>query len=598
MRPDWLSSAASRIAALSFGWAAACTPIQIGGLGGLDTDAGAGDASAAAGRGGSASGGVASSGISAGGTVSGGAASGRIAAGGNGSGAVSVGKCEGAAVAIEGRLTSPRGAPLAGATVTLAGAALSVIRTDAEGRYRFSDLCVGGYTVTPSHPSLGFCPERATNSYVDREIREDFSASAGGCEPVLLERRLLALVYDPLVDAANRPLSSVESFEDPVAVVERLARALTAYSNGRVHYRLAARRTINAFPAQTGGAVLDAAAYSRCLERPADCAASEADYAALENGQGICSLVDDGQVDEVWLLGGRNFGFAPLRAPTVSCRRLLDIAGFDYSRGVPLMLEAFQARAEAALGQALFEPVPARRALDAFLHVASEATGDARSGCGNVHTPPNTTTVDRFDDATLVASYCDAYLAAPVAPLAADAPTKPVSCQAWFCQEADFRRYWFQHLPRQPGLDLAGKLRDWWRYVVSPDDRAARGPVRCSTSYASGWCDSLVDGKHGSCNDFEWATAKSSTGWAEFTFPEARPVHEIQIYARACEDRVVAGHVEFSDGSAPVSFGPLASKDEKPTVLEFPEKMLTFLTVFIDESDGPGNPGFAEIIIN
>ena len=152
-------------------------------------------------------------------------------------------------------------------------------------------------------------------------------------------------------------------------------------------------------------------------------------------------------------------------------------------------------------------------------------------------------------------------------------------------------------------------LADWWRYLLHPDDamakpRAANGEssdpgklalVTCSANYASGWCENVTDDHHGECNVGEWATPALPTGWVEFSWPNSIEISTVTLYDRACSDHVTSGHLEFSDGSPAIEFGPLEDSGQVPEVIKFSPKQLTWLRVVIDTSDGVVNPGFGEI---
>lgn len=59
---------------------------------------------------------------------------------------------------ISGTVTGTKGAPLAGVTMTLSGAAAGTISTDTAGNYSFTGLANGTYTVTPSAVGYRFSP--------------------------------------------------------------------------------------------------------------------------------------------------------------------------------------------------------------------------------------------------------------------------------------------------------------------------------------------------------------------------------------------------------------------------------------------------------
>ena len=460
--------------------------------------------------------------------------------------------CEGP-VSVTGRVTSVTGVPLSGVTISVSGDDSISTTTDANGDYSVSAVCPGPRTVTASFEGLELCPPAATFQSLERDTLQDFTGSPGGCELPAIERRLLVLIYDPSVasdDSEPRPLSAAKGWGDPTSLVHDLLSTLTAATNGHVRYE-PELRTLAAFPTGLDGFRYGADDYLECLGDSSRCHLEEfVDYDSIVDEAELCAALDDGDADEVWLVGGPHFGFAALRTYT-SCRRMVDLVGFDGSAGVTGMLASFQSRTDAALSQIFSTGQP--NPLDAFRH-----------------------------------DY----------PLLVDPVTlaEPATCAAWECGELGYRTYWLRHVPRARGLDADGWLADWWRYVLDPDERRGRGELSCSPSYASGWCGNVIDGHYGECNIGEWATAKRSTGWVDFHWPSERTVEHVEIYDRACNERVLRGHLEFSDGSTPIAFGPLADTGLIPEVIDFEPKTLSGLTVVIDESYGL-NPGFGEIVV-
>jgi hypothetical protein len=81
-------------------------------------------------------------------------------------------------VTIEGRVTTANGAPLSGVTVRLAGTEQSVTTTDADGRYSFEGVEVGGiYTVYASHRGYRFIQSARTFGDVQTNTVADFVAA-------------------------------------------------------------------------------------------------------------------------------------------------------------------------------------------------------------------------------------------------------------------------------------------------------------------------------------------------------------------------------------------------------------------------------------
>ncbi|MGC4089259.1 MAG: carboxypeptidase-like regulatory domain-containing protein [Polyangiaceae bacterium] len=559
----WLSAALSACGAVSIG--------NDGASGGVAGTSGASSASGGAGHGGAASaGGASGASTTSGGSRAGGAASsagattggvavtsgGNVSAGGSipsgsggtagaddgGAAGAATAGC-GAAFSIEGKVTSPEGAPIAGAKLSLSGTSQAEALSDASGHYVFAELCAGAYAVDVSKAGLSFCDAHAENSFVDRDLREDFAGSAGGCDPAPFVRRPLVLIYDPYVTTGQnvrRKLSALLGYEDPTAVVKRLMRALRVASNGHVSYEVADLHVVDEFPTQRDGFRYTAATYLACVANPQSCHALEGiDLQSLDAQFQICSAVVASAFDEVWLVGAPHFGFATWSPLTLDpgCKRDVDVQGIPYEQGLVGALHAFQQRSYGVLGAAL--GVDADR-VDAY---------------GNTHV-----------------------------------------CA---CSEFDSDRFWLQNLPRTRGLDVQGHLGDWWRLSVRPDDCLASltSPVTCSSSYNTGWCGKLLDGIVGECNDNEWATSSSGTGWAELYFSTPKTVQRVRLSDRVCGEQVLKGHLEFSDGSARVDFGALPNKGDVALELTFAPRQITELRVVIDESTGT-NPGLSEVIVD
>jgi hypothetical protein len=59
---------------------------------------------------------------------------------------------------ISGYVRTPSGAPMTGVTMTLSGSVIKTKTTDSNGFYRFANLPIGIYTVTPNKGALSFVP--------------------------------------------------------------------------------------------------------------------------------------------------------------------------------------------------------------------------------------------------------------------------------------------------------------------------------------------------------------------------------------------------------------------------------------------------------
>lgn len=514
---------------------------------------------------------------------------------------------------IKGRITSPTGTPLSGVTVTLSGAASKTVTTGTSGSYSFSSLGSGAYTVTPSKTGLSFCTASASLPKLRMNAVEDFSGSAAGCQSPVHTRNASVVIFDPLItkpDGSQVKLSTYMNWEDPTQQIDRFKRSLQSITNGRVKYNVVKTTIVNAFPQKADGFQYTQASYLACLADHAQCHMPDgADMLKILADRGVCNDLNAGTTNELWAFGGPYFGFyeSQLTGPKAfdynspplagsSCNKLLPIMGFNYERSLQEMVHDMMHRTEATMSRVYGSWAEDRMSnnFDKFALVAAQSPSFGYSGCGSAHWAPTSTSDYDYANPGPIQSFCDDFFNYPNLKPPASA-LKTITCSAWGCDELGYYRYFLQHLPKAGGNGPDGKYNDWWRYLVKPNDVFLTDPMSCSSEYASGWCGKLVDGVHGVCNEGEWATASVPTGWAKLSFGTTKSITSVTVFDRACDEQVLAGHLEFSDGSANVSFGALENSGTTGTTLTFTAKNLTWVKVVIDQSSG-GNPGLGEIV--
>ncbi|HVY28458.1 MAG TPA: carboxypeptidase-like regulatory domain-containing protein [Polyangiaceae bacterium] len=537
-----------RLGFLVWGWGfAACQPIIVGmpetNEGGSSSHAGTGVSLSAGVGGGSQNGGFSQGGEAP--TPSAGAGdqtdiAGDSAAGDGGAAG------DGCSLRITGHLSSLRGHPIVGAQLVLSGDTEASTRSDESGNYVFTGLCPGHYELVPTCLTSG-----VTIDLADDQTR-DFAGTPGSCEELPLRPRIEWVIFDPTASESNglpRRLSTTLQVESPDHSGLDLMDALTALTNGHVQPQ-GVSYTIthaDAFPALADGFSYTPESYAACLADPNTCHAEvEADYAAIERDDDLCDSVAKDDVDEIWLIGGAHFGFVPLKplechvvVEGIDTVKRVDLVGLHFERELVGMLSDYQARADAALREA-FGPLP-----------------------GSEDNP--------------YASYVKSY------PL----PAEPLVTA------------WLAHLPQEPWLDSQGRFKDFWRYINHPNERSDPqvSALTCSSSYTPGWCSHLVDGGHGVCNDKEWAAFdKDPLRSVEMLFRPEKFVSAITLYDRACDEQVLAGHLEFSDGTPDIPFDALEQNGMMPKMFTFEPKLLRGLRVVIDQATGP-HPGLGEIVI-
>lgn len=516
---------------------------------------------------------------------------------------------------ISGRITSPTGTPLSGVKVALHGAAAKTYYTGFDGAYSFTSLAAGAYTVVPTRPGLKFCDASAELPKLRVNAVEDFSGSAGGCQAPVYKPKATVVIYDPWIKKPNGSmveLSVYMNWDDPGQLANRYRRAIKSITNGRVQYDVFKTVVVRDFHTKADGFKYTQAEYLDCMANSNACHMPDAaDVLGTLSSNNVCTDANAGLTNELWMFGGPYFGYyeSQLTGPNAfeynspplagsSCNKLLPIMGFNYERSVAEMLHDNMHRTEATMSRVYGSWAENRTAnnWDRFALVAFQSPDLGYSGCGTAHFTPTSTSDYDYANPNPVMSNCDDFFNYPKLNPPATV-LKTTSCQAWGCNDVAYYRYFWQHLPKAAGIGSDEKFNDWWRYLIKPNDISlTEWQVSCSSEYAAGWCQHVIDNAHGVCNENEWATASLPTGWAQITFPINKSVTSVTIFDRACGEQVLAGHLEFSDGSANISFGALEDSGTTGTEVAFAAKTLKWVKVVIDESTG-GNPGIGEIVV-
>jgi hypothetical protein len=341
--------------------------------------------------------------------------------------------------------------------------------------------------------------------------------------PDVVARRVLALVFDPMVD--GRRLSTELGFHSPEALLASIPPWWSTTTAERVRFEIVETSVVDAFPVKVDGFVYDGDEYRRTLAgQSAPHQPDGADVAAILAAYDVCGRVDAGDIDELWMMGGPYFGFyesqlagaaafeynsPPLRG--TACRRLVPVMGFNYERALPEAIHDFGHRAEATLTHLFGRWSQDSTANDweRFGLVAALSPTVGFSGCGSIHYPPTATSDYDYTNRRTVPSLCDDFAHYPdLAPDPASAVVD-MTCSAWGCDELGFYAWWFQHLPALAGLDDDGRPRDWLRAVVDPQWMLDQTPalLPCGVATDAATCAALPVSGEARC---QWASCTST----------------------------------------------------------------------------------------
>jgi hypothetical protein len=222
------------------------------------------------------------------------------------------------------------------------------------------------------------------------------------------------------------------------------------------------------------------------------------DYKWIYDYYNLCSLIDNGEVDEVWFWDAGQGGFdeyvtigpegrwssggPPVNPP--NCGREVTTMTFNYTRAVNL--HAYGHRLEGLFMHYFpcdfwtatwpWTGAPAGCAglvSDSSGYVGRPFAGNDHVGvCGDIHHPPNI--IDGreydYDDPATAQSIC------PDWQQDGTANASTISCASWNCAEARYMIWWMQNLP---GLDNTNRDRDgnpqpnWWTYLFGRPSAAS-----------------------------------------------------------------------------------------------------------------------------
>jgi len=217
------------------------------------------------------------------------------------------------------------------------------------------------------------------------------------------------------------------------------------------------------------------------------------DYAEIYNQYNLCSLIQAGQVDEVWLWDAGQGGFLEWvtngpewsmtwGANPPNCGKQVTTMVFNYNRELDVALESFSHRLEGFFMHYFpcdfytetwpWTGWPSQCVgivSDRYGFVARPFSGNNYVGvCGDAHCPPNILDGHEYDysNPTIVQSICEDWQWNETATV------KSFSCEEWGCSHTGYHVWWMQNLP---GLNNTNSDRNgnpqpnWWAYIFGTE---------------------------------------------------------------------------------------------------------------------------------
>jgi hypothetical protein len=295
----------------------------------------------------------------------------------------------------------------------------------------------------------------------------------------IVTRKVLLVVYDPIVDPANsKKLSQAMNWYRPDSLNAAFISDILETSGGLARYQIVDRIEVDEFPLKADGFRYTAQSYAQVMS-----GASPAHQPDLFNYDdflrrfNIIQRVTNREIDEVWIsafpyaglyestmggLGAFWCNSQPL-ARTFSTSRRFIIMGFSYQRGVGEMLEAFGHRAESIMEKVYARETPENNLWHKFIRYDKSHPGQAE--CGNVHFAPNSDQDYDWGNLRVVSSRCDNWLNFPTL----TGTTRQVNAKDW--GNGDIRahhKWWLERFPKVGGR-TNGIANNWWQYIMDPN---------------------------------------------------------------------------------------------------------------------------------
>lgn len=367
-------------------------------------------------------------------------------------------------------------------------------------RDRSRALAAGAYRIRIQYYEIGGGNEfhLVSPGWVPRQ----FSPSAGNPRQVV---KVLALNFEPRIPSRNnKRLWEVFGWSDPRMMMRQFEADLEYATGGAIDIQLVDVRHLDEFPLFEDGFRYSPDQYVQ--NRQTNTGWHEgvnADFYHLMRNQGVETLVNSGQIDEIWCFGDHYFGLfgeawmagpnsffinGP-SFPNIGFNRAIAGYGFNYERGVAEMIHDLSHRTENH-GQRAFgnwnlaNPVTA---FDQFSANYLESSGHT-AGVGTCHVPANADAHYDYGNSRSVTSTAFDWANYP----ATTGATTTVSRDTWGVGPApdhhrDYMSFYFGTMPRNAGTAPDGRQANWFKYIWDFNSyEAGTGLPRNEDAFAAG----------------------------------------------------------------------------------------------------------------
>ncbi|MFZ5425133.1 MAG: hypothetical protein ACOZAO_05030 [Patescibacteria group bacterium] len=297
-------------------------------------------------------------------------------------------------------------------------------------------------------------------------------------DTIPLNKKVYLLIYNPKIN--DQYTNEYFGWNDPEEITNEVIAFFKNVSEGYLNYEIVQKKVVEEFPAKEDGFVYTFENYIECVNSNGEkCHDPDiADYVKILDANNICEMLNNDEIDELWLWGGPWFGYWESNLagrysfwynsnPTHfnTCKTPLPIMGFNYERTKNEAIHNFGHRAESTLKR-VFQSWDAENTHGWNRFALLSRNNNGQGGCGNTHITVNGTEDYIYTNKDNVMSNCEEFKDYPNI----ENTYKMVNCNDWGCDEFEYYTYWWNNIPRNTGINkdaFTGQevLNNWWKYI-------------------------------------------------------------------------------------------------------------------------------------
>lgn len=334
-------------------------------------------------------------------------------------------------------------------------------------------------------------------------------------------KKVFVLVFDPLIEA-NRSLGNSSPMKlseylknkgliwnDPLSLTTKLIDVFKTVSNNRLTYSIYRDNIItdDAFPQNIKGGHYDIFTYLECIAEKdyregsnfASKCKNETDYQKIIEKYDLCTLVNEGKIDEIWiwgyswmnlgesaLIGANAFAYNGPLIKKTTCNKLVPVMGLNLSRDLGDALHSFGHRMESTLTHiygisGIWKENRMLNRWEKFALTKAQSPNYNYSGIGTVHYAPNSEHSYQYDNTTPVQSFFsifktfDIFNSKEILNVNNNV-MKLVDKNDWNCAakrtnscQLNYLQWWFSNIPQFQGVGYDNVLNDWIALFADPN---------------------------------------------------------------------------------------------------------------------------------